>query len=242
VSKRGKAGAPGHADRVQPRVEPPAVQAEAQSALVSAEHERELRDSREAGEEEKRLTLMAAAMLELRARDPLLHAQRSEELGFLANVLVAGSRHDGRVFRPVEAIECALAVCSVGLERVHEPPSAKRSPLSAAAAGTLLEQLPADRLFRAGSYALRTEVAQAARGKIAALLGVNVSDVLAAVSGGAAALVPELALNVEDALALAALAEQEPWLAGKLGARDHIFIASDAEIRRAQTFVARCDF
>ena len=105
----------------------------------------------------------------------------------------------------------------------------------------MLEQVSADRLFRAGLYALRVEVAEPARAKVAQLLGVNVGDVLAACSGGAAALVPELALNAADAVALAALAEQEPWLAGKLAARDHVFIASQADVQRAQLFIEKCE-
>jgi hypothetical protein len=196
-------------------------------------------------ERQKRLTLMAASMRELRERDPALHAQRTEELGFLANILVAGSRHDGRTYRPVEAIECALAVCSVGLERAHadmrdsrpEATATGSQPPSAAEASTLLLELTADRLFRAGLHALRTEISERARAHIARLLGVELRDVAAAINDGSTALVAEHTVAGPDAFALAALAEAEPWLAGKLAAADHLFVASEADMRRALRFL-----
>ena len=41
---------------------------------------------------------------------------KSQELFYLANVLVAGSEHQGRSFTPREAYEASVAVCSLGLE------------------------------------------------------------------------------------------------------------------------------
>jgi hypothetical protein len=182
----------------------------------------------------RRLTLMAASMLLLREQDAALHMQRTEELGFLANVLVAGSRHDGRTYRPVEAIECALAVCSVGLERAHARPV----PPTAAQGMELLRELSADKLFRHGYHALWAEVGERARAAVAQLLDIEPADVPAALSGGSATLIPQLEIEAADALALSALAEPEPWLAGTLAAHDHLFLASHQDIQHALSFLS----
>ena len=187
------------------------------------------------------LSLMASSLLVLREQDAVLHAQRTEELGFLANVLVAGSRHDGRTYRAVEAIECALAVCSVGLEREHARragPRKKAVPLTAVQGGALLQELSADKLFRAGLHALGVDVGERARSAVAQLLGIKQADVPAALSGGSASLIPQLGIDAKDAAALAALAEAEPWLTGTLAARDHLFIASHKDIDSASAFLA----
>lgn len=86
--------------------------------------------------------LLQAALAELRLQQPAHFSQRIEELGYLANVLIAGSS-DHRP-RPVEALERAIAVCNTGLER------ALGADRSLARAVQLLEEIPADRLFRRG--------------------------------------------------------------------------------------------
>jgi hypothetical protein len=86
--------------------------------------------------------LIQQALIELRERRPELFSQRVEELGYLANVLVAGS--SGRRPRPVEALEQAIAVCDAGLERVL---GADRT---LARAVEVLAVTPADLLFRRG--------------------------------------------------------------------------------------------
>jgi hypothetical protein len=61
----------------------------------------------------------------------------------------------------------------------------------------------------------------------------------AAPSGGTtAALIPLLDIERPDALALAALAEPEPWLGGKLATDDHIFIASQRDVHNARELLA----
>jgi hypothetical protein len=90
----------------------------------------------------KPMPLLQAALVELRLREPELFSRRIEELGYLANVLVAGS--SGRSPRPVEALEQAIAVCNTGLER------ALGADRALARAVELLERTPADRLFRRG--------------------------------------------------------------------------------------------
>ena len=91
---------------------------------------------------EKPALLLQAALAELRLHVPQLFSQRIEELGYLANVLVAGS--SGRRPRPVEALEQAIAVCNTGLER------ALGADASLASAVELLKEASADQLFRRG--------------------------------------------------------------------------------------------
>ncbi len=59
--------------------------------------------------------LLGRALAELQVQDPVLHAERLEELSFLANVLIAGEPNAGRRFRPIEALETALGVCDEAL-------------------------------------------------------------------------------------------------------------------------------
>jgi hypothetical protein len=86
--------------------------------------------------------LLRVALAELEALDPERFGHRVEELGYLANVLVAGSA--GHRPRPVEALERAIAVCNRGLER------ALGADASLARAVALLGETPADLLFRRG--------------------------------------------------------------------------------------------
>jgi len=91
---------------------------------------------------EKPAPLLQAALGELRLQEAELFSQRMEELGYLANVLIAGS--SGRRPRPVEALERAIAVCNTGLER------ALGADRALARAVELLKRTPADQLFRRG--------------------------------------------------------------------------------------------
>lgn len=52
----------------------------------------------------------------VRDRDDVVHALRSQELAFLANVLVAGCSLQGRPFTVREASDGAAAICNLGLE------------------------------------------------------------------------------------------------------------------------------
>jgi len=91
---------------------------------------------------EKPAPLLQAALGELRLQEAELFSQRMEELGYLANVLIAGS--SGRRPRPVEAFERAIAVCNTGLER------ALGADRALARAVEVLRATPADQLFRRG--------------------------------------------------------------------------------------------
>jgi hypothetical protein len=66
--------------------------------------------------EDDRLGLVRAQMRHLQEHDRDLHGRRMEELGFVANVLVAGASFNGRRFRPPEAARAAAAACNLGLE------------------------------------------------------------------------------------------------------------------------------
>jgi hypothetical protein len=91
---------------------------------------------------EESMPLLKQALIELRQRAPDVFSRRVEELGYLANVLVAGS--SGRRPRPVEALEQAIAACDAGLEGVL---GADRTLARAVA---VLAATPADLLFRRG--------------------------------------------------------------------------------------------
>ena len=86
--------------------------------------------------------LLQTALVELRVQDPGLFSRRIAELGYLANVLIAGSRD--RRPRPVEALEQAIAVCNTGLER------GLGADRALARAVDVLKKTPADQLFRRG--------------------------------------------------------------------------------------------
>ena len=83
------------------------------------------------------------AMTELSVRDPALYARRLDELAFVVNVLSAGSRKEGRAYRPVEAVEDAVEACNVGLQTA-------RTSRPRTSAVDLLTTLSVDRLFRIG--------------------------------------------------------------------------------------------
>jgi hypothetical protein len=155
-------------------------------------------------------TLLDAAMNALGARDPRAFGARMEELGFLANVLIAAGAHAGRAPRPIEALEAAIAVCNLGLERALPPPR------TLDAATRALGAISADALFRTGYPELHAEVIAPARALLA--------------ERGDAPAHPELL----------ALGEIAPWFAATLarpGRRP--FIADAADVRGARAFLAR---
>ncbi|HMI92049.1 MAG TPA: DUF6178 family protein [Polyangiales bacterium] len=104
-------------------------------------------------------TLLQAALRLLERDHPALWSERMEELGFLANAVLAGGRDGGLVFDPRGALEASTALCSLGLELELRP--AQRT--SVAAAADLLLRVPADRLFRTGSARTHGELTLPAR-------------------------------------------------------------------------------
>jgi hypothetical protein len=88
-------------------------------------------------------TLLTRALVDLAARNPSCHSERIRELGYLANVLMAGGSAHGNRLRPLEAAQATLATCNRGLER-----ALAESPETAAV--RQLERLNCDVLFRIG--------------------------------------------------------------------------------------------
>lgn len=87
--------------------------------------------------------LLIQALRELAETSPAVFAERSEELAYLSNVLVAGCSVEGRRLRPLEAVEHVVAAVSLGLWLVSSDHAA--SPTLAAAE---LVRQPADLLLR----------------------------------------------------------------------------------------------
>lgn len=114
--------------------------------------------------EERTQTLLTRALVELAERDAALHAERVRELGYLANVLLAGVGARGAPLRPLEAAQATLATCSLGLERAladaHGRQREHARPEESAA--SQLETLGCDVLFRVGRRLLHEQVSRPA--------------------------------------------------------------------------------
>jgi hypothetical protein len=102
-----------------------------------------------------RLDRIRAQMRHLQEHDGDLHARRLEELGFVANVLVAGASFNGQRFRPSEAARAAAAVCNLGLE--NWPPAWRPGGRSAPSADVLVHH-DLVTLFRVGWCVLHERV------------------------------------------------------------------------------------
>jgi hypothetical protein len=127
---------------VEPRREPPMAALAAGPAAAKERGKRARVERSKLMAAEPPVLLLQAALVELQRQEPEIFSQRIEELGYLANVLIAGS--SGRRPRPVEALEQAVAVCNTGLER------ALGGDRALPRAVELLERTPADQLFRGG--------------------------------------------------------------------------------------------
>ncbi len=90
------------------------------------------------------------ALAELQTCAPEVYAERVAELGYLANVLIAGTTESERP-RPVDALRTAARICSAGIARAlaAEPVIADDGGLSPEA--RLVHRLPCDVLFRLGA-------------------------------------------------------------------------------------------
>lgn len=94
--------------------------------------------------------LLDRALAELRGTDPEGYAERMEELGYLANVLIAAPQNRHRRLRPVEALESALECTDRGLELTLSAIDRNSAETELHAATALLGKTTADRLFRVG--------------------------------------------------------------------------------------------
>jgi hypothetical protein len=111
--KRGEPASP--APRVLPVGD---IEPDVREFLASVEEYAEPRSPRAllppAGDDE-RLSRVRRHLLRLQEQDPAAYAGCTEELAYLANVLLSGCSFQSRRFRPVEAADAALAVCNLGL-------------------------------------------------------------------------------------------------------------------------------
>ena len=198
----------------------------------------------------------AASLLE---DDPEAHERRRVELGYLANVLVAGCSIDGRRFRPVEAVEAAIAACALGLE--HRVGGADDGGPALEGAVRLLARESAVKLFRIGWRTVYTDVqlaacdalrraltrrARAERDRVAAL---KLTSVAKAAKDAAAASAPwqarralgilEGRLDASMLETLSALLDECPTIApaGADDGRAPGFIATPAQVCWTRTFL-----
>ena len=95
--------------------------------------------------------LVIVALRRLANDAPAKFTERSEELAYLSNVLLAAATPDGRRLRPLEAVEHAMACVSLGLLLVSGP----RTP-SATRAARDLARYPCDGLFRLALSTVRS--------------------------------------------------------------------------------------
>ncbi len=177
-----------------------------------------------------------AAIQALLSVAPEAHAARMEELAYLANVLLAGCS-GRRSLRPVEGAEAAVAVCELGFEDLltRSRPPGRRDP--GAHAAKLLAEESADRLFLIGWHRLHHEVVlpaaralqRALEARLPSLDATAVPrlrrlgrELQAAIERGKPWLARrwldplETAFDAPVAVALRALVEEHPTLAGAL--------------------------
>jgi hypothetical protein len=161
-------------------------------------------------------TALARALAALSTEDPQAHTARMEELGYLANVLIAGCTHAGRQLRPVEALEAAVATASLGLELW---PREASEPTDAA---QRLQRIGCDRLFRGAWPVLQSDVVLPARQTLERAVSLYDADDARSLTKlvrsdnvfGLRELceASDLGLSGEAFEALLALAEPLPWL------------------------------
>lgn len=108
--------------------------------------------------------LLVRALRALALESPGTFTQRSEELAYLANVLVAGCSLEGRQMRPIEGVRAATAAVSLGLELRGGDP------------GAVLAKEPLDLLFRAAWAHLSREVSTPAAARLDARGATRVRD------------------------------------------------------------------
>jgi hypothetical protein len=118
----------------------------------------------------ERLATIRTLLLHAREHDAAAYARRTEELGYLANVLVAGCSFQSRRFRPVEAADAALATCNLGLESWPRGAGPELPP-------SFLVDHELVSVFRKGFRLLHERVClEVARGLVEALAGLELAD------------------------------------------------------------------
>ena len=118
--------------------------------------------------------LMAFAM----HRDEHIYVERTGELGFLANTLLAGCSVQSRPFTPQEATDAAACICNLGLEcwpagwpaRASPPMPSRRTPDTAIPPGALLLDHDLVTAFEVGWSVLHRDVSLFAADQLIATL------------------------------------------------------------------------
>jgi hypothetical protein len=109
-----------------------------------------LLEARQHDEKPAAQTLLTRALVELAGRDARSHGERMAELGYLANVLLAGGDSTGARLRPLAAAQAALDTCNAGLEHALANQHREHGTADERAA-KLLQRFGCDVLFRVGS-------------------------------------------------------------------------------------------
>lgn len=102
-------------------------------------------------------SLFTTAMRRLKQENSSAFSKRTEELAYLANVLVAAWTIDGRRVRPIEGITTAIAACDAGLDLVLGGTTRESTDDQVRRATEVLTTHPSDGLFRAGWKTLALE-------------------------------------------------------------------------------------
>jgi hypothetical protein len=101
---------------------------------------------------------LLGALAALSNAEPTLHTTRTQELAYLANVILSGCTHEGRKLRPIEALEAAVALSNLGLELWPRAESERTSEGDV----RLVRAVACDRMFRLAWATLQRDVVQVA--------------------------------------------------------------------------------
>ena len=202
-----------------------------------------LQDADETSTSTDEPTVFDAVMSGLAVEQPEVFATRLEELGFLANALIAGGSHAGLSLAPTRALEAAIAACNLGLTALAGADTSHEH------ARHVVRDTPADDLFRRGYRILYRAIQRPAQARLLAL-SQHANDrelerqVRSALERGTpfelrdAVDAAVLGINDMQMITLLALAETCPWHAGSLARSGRPFIATRAELREARAWCA----
>jgi hypothetical protein len=115
-----------------------------------------------------RLAHLRRLMAYVRDVDAVAYLERSRELAFLANVLVAGCSVQSRPFTPQEASDAAAATCNLGLE--HWPERRREATPGGILPDSLLVDHGLTAAFEVGWSVLHHDVGLAAASQLIAML------------------------------------------------------------------------
>lgn len=170
---------------------------------------------------------LTVAMKKLRDEDPVLYGERSVELAFLVNVLMAGCSFRGRRFRAAEALEGALATANLGGDAFIRAGKKRVKRVSAVEMRRVLSEVSLVKLFRAGWSILYRDVVMYSGEQFRNALERRDAGQR---SGGARPALAELTRRIN---------EGKPWLAmGKI--EDFCHIVGDGKLLQALSLLEEC--